>query len=337
MKAAVLHGANDITVEDVPEPEVGPDGVVVKVRACGICGSDLHAYRQGRGDDLVLGHEFSGDVVEVGRDVTGVAVGDRVTAMSGRGCGECYWCRRGEWLRCSRMTLFGYGVGGAFAEYTFVPNFLLNKYAVRLSDSVSYETAATTEPLSVALYSVMKMQPEPNDDVVVIGAGVIGLCAVQVLKALGIGQVILSGRRAGRLELAKRCGADIVIDGALEDAVSIVYEATSGKGADIVVECAGSAAAFDQSLRMVHRGGRIAVVGLYEQPIEWNPNSIVSNDIDLIGGGLRFDLPGAMELIEKKKVDTGYLVTHEFPLADIAKAFETQLTAPDAVKVLVKP
>ena len=337
MKAAVLHGRHDITVEDVPEPAVEPDGVIIKVRACGICGSDLHLYNHGVPADWIPGHELSGDIVEVGANIAGIEIGERVVAICGRGCGECYWCLRGEWLYCSRMQLLGYGMPGAFAEYVSVPNFLPGKYAERLPESLSYEVGATAEPLSVALYAVTKAKPRPGDDVVVIGAGVIGLCTVQVLKDAGVNSVIVSGRRAGRLALAKKCGADLVVDAASEDALPLVQEATSGKGADLVFDCAGTAGTFEQALRMVHRGGKVVLVGLYEQPFSWNPVVTVTNDIDLIGCGLRFDLPGAIRLLDSGRVDTKPLITHEFPLAEIREAFETQATAQDAVKVLVKP
>ena len=337
MNAAVLRNARDIVIKDVPEPVVEPDGVIIKVKACGICGSDLHLYKTGAPAEWIPGHEFSGDIVDVGSRVTGVKTGDRVVAMCGRGCGECCWCRQGQWLRCSRMSLLGYGIPGAFAEYVSVPYFQLDTYAARLPDSLSYEVGATAEPLSVALYSVSRAQPNTGDTVVVIGLGIIGLCIIQVLKTLGITGIIVSGRRSVRLKLAKTAGADTIINAASDNIVPVVQEKTSSKSADIVFECAGTAETFEQSFRMVHNGGKVALVGLYEQPVTWNPATIVSHDIDIIGCGLRFDLPGAIDLITSGQVDTEPYISHEFPLEGIREAFETQLTADDAVKVLVKP
>jgi len=337
MKAAVLHGKRDITVEDVPVPVVEPDGVIIKVKACGICGSDLHLYNHGAPGDMILGHELSGDIVSVGSNVSGVKEGERVAAITGRGCGECYWCLRGDWLRCPRMQLLGYGMDGGFAEYVSIPNFSIGKYAERLPDSVSYEVGATAEPLSVGLYAVNKSNPQPGDTAVVIGAGVIGLCAIMALKARGIDDIIVSGRRANRLKLAGECGARLVVDATVDEVVPIVQEATGGKGADLVLECAGTTDTFLQSLQLVHKGGRVGLVGLYQESIEWNPVAIVTTDVDLIGCGLRFDLPGAIELIRSGKADTKSLITHEFSLDDATKAFQTQATVPEAVKVLVKP
>jgi 2-desacetyl-2-hydroxyethyl bacteriochlorophyllide A dehydrogenase len=338
MKAAVLRGPRQIAIEEVPYPRLEPGGVIIKVRACGICGSDLHLYRHGTPDPMRMGHEFSGDVVEVGTNIKGVAVGDRVAAMCGEGCGHCFWCRQGQWLKCLDMKLLGYGgAAGAYAEYVSVPHLEMGKYAARLPESLTYEAGATAEPLSVALYAVDRSHPKPGDTIVVIGAGIIGLCIVRVLRARGIKRVMMSGRREGRLKLARESGAEVVVDAAREDIVATVKKLTDARGADIVYECAGSPATFEQALQMVHRGGRVEVVGLYEEKVTWDPTFIVSNDIDIGGTGLAFNLPGAIELMKTGQVDTLPLVTHQFKLDDIQEAFETQISAPDAVKVMVKP
>lgn len=337
MKAAVLQGVRDIRIEDVPEPRVEKDGVIIKVHSCGICGSDLHIYKGGDQQGLTPGHEFGGEVVEIGPNVTGVKVGDRVAVMSGQGCGQCYWCQQGDWIRCSKMALLGIGMPGAFAEYVSVPNFSMGLYAARLPESISFQQGATAEPLSVALHAVNQMQPQPEDTAVVIGLGIIGLCIIQILKAKGVSRIIASGRRASRLQLAKEGGADVVVDAAVEDALPVVSQVTSGKGADIVFEVAGTTDAFLQSLQMVHRGGKVDIIGLYQEPITWDPFFVVTSDITIIGCGLRFDLPGAVELLESGKVDTRPLVTHQFPLGKIKEAFDTQAGVAEAIKVLVNP
>jgi threonine dehydrogenase-like Zn-dependent dehydrogenase len=241
MKVAVMRGPRDIIVEEAPYPRLEPDGVIIRIRACGICGSDLHMYRHGPPAPWRMGHEFSGDVVEVGADVSGVAVGDRIAAMCGEGCGHCYWCRQGQWLKCSEMKLLGYGMEGAFAEYVSIPHLEMGRYAAGLPASLTYEVGATAEPLSVGLYAVDRSRPRPEDTVVVIGAGVIGLCIVRVLRDRGFKNVIVSGRRSGRLKLAEESGAGVVVDAAREDIVARVRELTKARGADIVYECAGAA------------------------------------------------------------------------------------------------
>jgi len=337
MKAAVFIGERQFKIEDLPVPVAEPDGVVVRVRASGICGSDLHLYRHARDVRLIFGHEFSGDVVAVGERVVGVKAGDRVTAMSGRGCGECYFCRRGDIVHCSKLQLLGYGVPGAMAEYVSIPFFKMGVYAAILPGHINYEEGATAEPLSVALYAVDQMQPQAEDTVVVIGLGIIGLCIIQILKSRGVKNVIASGRRATRLKLAGDCGAAVVVDAEKADVVRVVRNFTGGTGADIVFECAGTPDTFRQSLEIVHRGGKINIVGLYEQPVNWSPSIIVSNDITLVGCGLKFDIPGAVSLLAERKVDTRPFITHEFPLERIKEAYDTQLQNKEAIKVVVKP
>lgn len=258
-----------------------------------------------------------------------------MVAMSGRSCGECYWCKRGEITRCSKLIMVGLGIPGAFAEYVLVPNFSFGLYSAKLPANLSYEEGAAVEPVAVGLHAVMQVQPQKNDTAVVIGAGFIGLAIVQILKSLGVKQVVVSGHRPNRLALAKECGADIVVDGAKEDVVPLVMERTGGKGADSVFEVAGTEPAFRQSVQMVRKGGKIDIIGLYGQPFNFSPSAF-GHDVSLINCGLRWDLPGAVDLMKKGKVRVKSLISHEFPLSKTKEAFDTALSAPDAVKVVVK-
>ena len=339
MKAAVFQGVEGVTVKDIPYPKLEPNGVIVKVKAAGICGSDVHGFQRGRNEPLTMGHEFSGDVVEVGSEITGIKVGDRVAAMSGLGCGQCYWCKHGQFIRCAKLQMVGLapGLPGAFAEYVHVPNFRLGEYAAKLPSWLSYDEAATAEPISVAWHGVQQAKPRKSETAVVIGLGIIGLAAVQILKSMGVKQIIASGHREQRLRLAREGGAEIVIDAAKEDVVPVVIEATKGKGADVVFEVAGFESTFQQAINMVHRGGRVDLIGLYGKPFQWSPSSIVGTDKLLLGCGLRWDIPGAMELLAARKVNAKPLVTHKFPLDKVKEAFDTQIKAPGAIKVVINP
>ncbi len=337
MKAAFFIGNRNFSIEEVPFPRAEPDGVVVKVQASGICGSDLHLYRHAQDGRMVFGHEFSGDIVEIGAQVKGVNPGDRITVMSGRGCGKCDFCRQGDIVHCSQLQMLGYAVPGAMAEYVSVPFFNFGVYSAKVPENVSYEMAATAEPLSVALYAVNQLQPRPGDTVVVIGLGIIGLCIIQILRSRGVTDIIASGRRTNRLKWAGASGARIVVDAVQEDIVTAVKKLTSNKGAKMVFEVAGTPEAFKQSLEIVHRGGKVNVVGLYEQTVTWNPGFIAMNDLTLVGCGLKFDIPGAIELLKSGKVDTRPYITHQFPLSNIKEAYDTQLENREAIKVLVKP
>ena len=338
MKAAVLKCPRRIEIEDIPDPEVEPDGIVVRVRASGICGSDLHPYKLST-TEMVLGHESSGDVVAVGRNVSHILEGDRVAAINIVPCGKCYWCRQGRQEICTRlMWPPAPTMPGAMAEYVSIPVTRVGNYdtVIRLPNSLSYEQGATVEPLSIALFAITRAQVQPEDTAVVLGAGMIGLCAIQVLKALGVSRIMVSGRRSKRLELTRRSGADVVVDAATEDIIPVVKEVTSGAGADVVVECAGVQATFDQAMRVVRRDGKVVMLGIFEKDVTWDPNIPITRNTTMIGC-LGEDFPGTVDLLVTGRADTRPFITHEFPLDRVQEAFETQLTADSAVKVLVKP
>jgi 2-desacetyl-2-hydroxyethyl bacteriochlorophyllide A dehydrogenase len=336
MKAAVLHGAKDIRTETVPDPVCEPHGVIIKVKVCGVCGSDLHVYKRDGQDGIIFGHEFSGDVAEVGSQVKDIAPGMRVTAAGFRPCGKCFWCQQGKTHRCSDMTLLGYQFPGAMAEYVHVPFAALGRSVFPLPNELTYKDGASVEPLSISYFSVNRAQPKESEIVAVIGLGVIGLYATQVLKAMGVGKILASGRRVARLETARICGADVVIDAAKDDAVKAVMEATVNLGVNTVVECAGTQVTFDQSVAMTRGGGKIMLVGIYEEPLNWDPISVISKNITLIGclGG---NFPSAIELLKSGKVKTKNMVTHIFSLDEAAKAFQAQLQDPKTIKVMIKP
>ncbi|HOJ51766.1 MAG TPA: alcohol dehydrogenase catalytic domain-containing protein [Syntrophales bacterium] len=333
MKAAVLRGAREIRTEEVPYPALEPHGIILKVKACGICGSDLHIYKRPDRAGTIFGHEFSGEVVEVGKDVKGIEPGMRVTAVGFRPCGNCFWCQQGKSYRCSHMELIGYEFPGAMAEYVHVPFAVLGRTVFPLPDELSYKEGASVEPLSISYFSVNRAQPKPEDTVLVIGLGVIGLHAIQVLKALGVRRVIASGRRASRLEAARVLGADHVIDAAREDTEKAVMELTGHIGVDIVIECAGQQVTFDQSMALVKGGGKVMLVGVYEKPLTWDPLSAIAKNVSLIGclGG---NFPACINLLQSGQVKVRPLITHTFSLDQAAEAFTTQLTDPGAIKVM---
>jgi 2-desacetyl-2-hydroxyethyl bacteriochlorophyllide A dehydrogenase len=336
MKAAVLHGAREIRTEEVPDPVCAPHGVIIKVKVCGVCGSDLHVYKRNDQEGTIFGHEFSGDIVEAGTSVQGIKPGMRVTAVGFLPCEKCFWCGQGKPHRCSNMALLGYQFPGAMAEYVHVPFAALGRSVFPLPEELSYEDGASVEPLSISYFSVNRAQPKNNEIIAVIGMGVIGLYAVQVLKAMGVEKIIASGRREGRLKTAGICGADVVINAAEGNTLDAVMAATANLGVNTVIECAGTQVTFDQSVAMARGAGKIMLVGIYEEPLCWDPRFVIGKNLSLIGclGG---NFPQAIELLRSGKVKTKSMVSHFFSLDEAARAFQTQLTDPAAIKVMIKP
>lgn len=384
MKAAVFYGAKDFRVENIDVPKMEPTDVLIRVKACGICGSDVHSFKRGilARPGFVMGHEFSGEVAEVGKKVKGINLGDRMVAMivpsneAIRGCGECFWCTReqpqwcpsvaqkpcGEcnycksgrfWLCDSmqRRMLIGYGRNGAYAEYVLVPDAMLDNNIFKIPDSLSWEEAAIIEPLWGAYRWVMMANPEPHETAVVTGLGTIGLSVMLVLKQF-VSKVIVSEVSQKRLQLAKELGADVVIDATKEDPLQKIIEITgtgrsfSGKGggcADIVMECSGVPVALQQAIEMTRTGGRIVLVGLYEEQVPLNINRIIHKQLSLISSfnkgrkPVGEEIKAAIELLASGKVNAKSLISHQFPLDKIMEAFAVQINPEKAIKVIINP
>jgi 2-desacetyl-2-hydroxyethyl bacteriochlorophyllide A dehydrogenase len=222
------------------------------------------------------------------------------------------------------------------AEYVAIPFASPGRNVFRLPEELSFEDGASVEPLSISFFSIKRGQPAEKDTAAVLGAGVIGLNAIQVLKSMGVQRVLATGRRPVRLESAKGCGADVVVDAAKEDVLSAIMGATSGMGVDITAECAGTQETFDQSIEMTRGGGKVILVGVYEQPLAWDPLKAMAKNLTLIGclGG---NFPASIELLRSDKVSTRPFITHRFPLDRAAEAFQVQLRSQEAIKVMIKP
>ena len=283
-----------------------------------------------------MGHEFSGDVIAVGTNVVGIKKWDRVAPASYKPCGECYWCQRREPNRCSQMKVLGYDFPGAFAERVSIPLALLNKTVFLIPEEMSYEVGATVEPLSVGVHVARRAEPTTEQTVVVLGAGTIGLCAMQVFKVMGVSKIIVIDVSRKRLEIARTMGADEVINAAREEPLRRILESTAETGADIVAECAGSPATFQLAIEMVRGGGKIMLVGSYEEPILWEPVRLMRKNARMIGC-FAGSFPRALDFLKTGKVNSKPLITHEFSLARAREAFETQSRVDEAVKVLIKP
>ena len=339
MKAAVWYGGKDIRIEDVPKPKIRNDEVLVKVKAAGICGSELHAYEgvsQRRTPPLVMGHEFAGEVTEIGKDVKDLKLGVRITVDPLKRCGVCTPCVRGQGNVCRNVKLFGLHTDGAFAEYVAVP--ALNFYV--LPDYVSYEEGAMTEPLSVALRAVNNTDVKLGDTVVVIGAGIIGLSILKAARTAGAGRLIVTDIVDYRLDFAKTLGADITINSMTQDSVSRIMELTNGVGADIVFEAVGLEATVQQGINMLAIGGKLTVVGMMSKTMTLNVLSIVSRELQIRGSYAYAsdDFRRGFSYIVNRKIDVKSLITNVLPLEKIQEGFELMHEKKGkTLKIMLKP
>jgi L-iditol 2-dehydrogenase len=318
-----------IEVLDIPKPVVKPGEVLIKVKAAAICGSDLGIYKYTSAYSkmtlpVVMGHEFSGEIVEMGKDVVSFKEGDRVLAESVKACGECRYCKEGRSNLCEKSTLFGIHTAGGFTEYISVPYKLLH----RIPDNMSFEDAALVEPLSNALHFVKDITPfRVHDFVVVQGCGPIGLFSAQLFK-LGGAQVIMTGLSADkvRFEIAEKLGIETV-NIQEENLEEIVMERTNGAGADIAFVAVGAPPAVKQATQIVKKRGRITVVGIFGSEVPIDMTWLVRRELEIKGAydAKPVNFPESIELISKGLIDVNSVLTHRFKLDEAEEAFKVAL------------
>jgi (R,R)-butanediol dehydrogenase/meso-butanediol dehydrogenase/diacetyl reductase len=350
MKAAVFHGAKDIRVEQIAEPgDLGPEDVRLKPHYCGICGTDLHEYAMGpivipskphslNGSVLpqVLGHEFSAEILEVGKAVKHLAVGDRVSVMPLLFCGSCYYCRRGLNHLCQSMACVGLSFRwGGIAEQAVVPASHVNK----LHENMSMRAGALVEPTAVAAYGVDRAGVRPGDTVLITGAGPIGALASIYAEHLGA-QVFVSEINPHRQKMIESLGVATLFDPSKTDVVQEIKAATGGIGVDQVIECSGNERALQTALSAVRKHGTIAQTGLHTKPASIDPMILSEHDISLIGTWCFpvTDWPRIIDLIGRVGLPVEKVVTKDIDIEDIVRdGFETLLSPTgDQVKVLIK-
>jgi len=348
MKAAVLEGAGQIRVKDIARPSLGPRDVLIGVTTCGICGSDIHSFKTGMyvEQGQVMGHEFVGRVAAFGADVQGLAEGDRVTGFSAGFCGECDACKAGQVILCAALfeNSTGYGRPGAFAEYVKIENAEVGANIHHLPDTIDDEAAAMVEPMAIGVTAADAAEVKSGDKVVVLGCGMIGNACIQAAKAAGASVVLGVDVSPLRLQLALQCGADAVFDALEGDALQWVmdqigsapYHFNVGAAADVVFEAAGIPQTIQQSLEMVRPGGTICIVGLPEVAAPIDTTKIV-HKLPRIIGSLGGDFARTIGKMAAGEIDPRPLATHRFALSDAPAAFEKQLQASDAMKVMIAP
>ncbi|TVQ23179.1 MAG: hypothetical protein EA382_10570 [Spirochaetaceae bacterium] len=344
MKAIEIHGPRDARYHDVADPVVGPDDVLVRVRSVGICGTDLELYdgtmfylTSGMANlPLIPGHEWSGEVVECGKNAREFCPGDRVVGECTVGCMQCDYCRRGWYNQCPNRTETGIlNRSGGFAELIAFPRHFLHR-----CNGLEFDDAAFIEPTGVALYPTKLASVTPADYVAIMGPGPIGLFTVQVAKAYGARKIILVGTRDDRLAIGRACGADVTVNTRTEELAEKVRDATDGHMVDVVIEAVGHPSVWPDIMSIVAPRARIALTGLFAGQtctVDFDP--IVVKDISILGCLGSPNLWGeAIALHERGLVSSEPLITHRMPLASFSEAVEIVRDRRDgAVKVVLHP
>lgn len=339
MRVAVYYNNRDVRLEQMPKPSAGPGELVVKVMACGICGSDvLEWYRVPRAP-RVLGHEATGEVVEVGEGVKRYRVGDRVFVSHHVPCNRCRYCLKGHHTACETLHQTNYDPGG-FAEYIRVPKLNVERGVFLLPESMSFEDGTFIEPLGCVVRGQRLAGVEEGDTVLVLGSGVSGLLHIQLARVRGAGRVIATDINEYRLRAARKFGADVAIH-AKGDVPEEVRRANEGRSADKVIICTGAPEASQQALRCVDRGGTIlffAVPGPGAKvpiPITdfWRNEATILTSY----GAAPYDLREALGLIERGEIKVRDMITHRLGLAEAGIGFKLVAEAGESLKVIIEP
>jgi len=339
MRAAMYYANDDVRIVDLPTPRIGPGEILVRVRASGICGSDvMEWYRKPRAP-LVLGHEIAAEVAQVGAGVDTVKVGDRVFVSHHVPCGSCRYCRAGHETVCDTLRTTNFDPGG-FAEFVRVPAINVNHGVFLLPREISDEEATFVEPLACVIRGQRLADFRPGATMLILGSGVAGLLHIKLAKAAGAAKVIATDVVEFRKAAAQKAGADFVIDGR-EDVPARLREANDGNLADLVVTCTGAPKAIAQGLASVDRGGTV----LFFAPIDpaakvdipfnevWREEVTITSSY----GGSPRDIRDSINLLREKRLVVTDLVTHVLPLAKAAEGFRLVAAARDSIKVILRP
>lgn len=344
MKAGFLTKIDQLDVKEVEKPKIDSTEILLKVKAAAICGTDiriLHGKKtKGVRYPSIIGHEFSGEIVEVGEHVTEFNVGDRVCVDPVLPCGKCHYCKNGMENVCLNRVAIGYEYDGCFAEYVRIPaDFVTKGNVQKLPDAVSWVSGALAEPLSCVINGQRKLSITPGDTVVVIGAGPIGLMHIMLAKASGAKNVIISEPTATRREAAKDYGADILVDPLNESLVDVVMSNTDSLGADVIILAIGNPRIVNEALSLAKKGGRVSFFAGFSKgdTPQVDVNLIHYNELVLVGSASlqRRDIETALNLIASGAVDLDKMATHTYTLDEIEHAFKTAESG-EAVKVVFK-
>ena len=341
IRAFVLHKVDDLRMDRVEMPAIKSDQALVKIKAVGICGSDIHYYRHGRigpfilKKPMILGHECAGEVVQVGSEVTNLKAGDRVVIEPGVPCRKCWYCRNGRYNKCAQVVFMATPpYDGSLVEYIAHPS----DYLFKMPDSMSFQEGSLAEPLSVGIHAVRRSGLYPAASVAILGAGPIGLVTLEMVKAVGAGPVIMVDVVPSRLSLAKKMGATHVINAKEENVVEKIRALTGGEGVHFVFETAGASATTRQTVQVAREGGTAVLIGLTpELEIPMPMVDFIAKEVNLVSIFRYCNVfEEAVTLMAHNRINVKPMMTHQFPFERTVEAFEVAEKEKDkAVKVVV--
>ena len=339
MRVAMYYRNSDVRLEEMPKPKIGPDELMVKIIASGICGSDVLEWYRIKKAPIVLGHEIAGDIAEAGERVTRFRPGQRVFVSHHVPCNTCWYCLNGNHTVCQTLHTTNFDPGG-FAEYVRIPAINVDRGTFILPETVSYEEGAFVEPLACVIRGQRVAQFKPGQTVVVLGSGISGLLHIMLARAMGAGRIIATDISPYRLLKAREFGADATID-AREDAPVRVREANRGRPADLVIVCTGALTAFQQALKSVDRAGTVLCFATTDPGVELPIplNDFWRNGITVLPSYANspYDAQVAIELLAARRVPVINMITHRLPLPETQKGFQLVAGAGDSLKVIIEP
>ena len=339
MRVAMYYNNNDVRLEEMPVPRIGPGEILVKVIASGICGSDVLEWYRIKKAPIVLGHEIAGEIVEVGEGVGKVKEGDRVFVSHHVPCNTCRYCRSGNHTVCETLHTTNFDPGG-FAEYIRAPRINVDQGTFILPDEITFEDGSFVEPLACVVRGQRVAGFRPGMSVLVLGSGISGLLHIMLARATGAGRIIATDISKYRLAKAKEFGADEVIH-AGENVPALVKELNGGYLAELVIVCAGALSAFEQALKSVDRGGTVLCFATTDPGVEIPipANEFWRNSITVLPSYANspYDAEEAIELIRSGRVNVNPLITHRLPLEETARGFKLMTEAGESIKVIIEP
>ncbi len=341
-RVAMLYGIGDIRIEETDISNIGHDEVLVRIRAATTCGTDVKIFQRGYVSGVIgfpspFGHEWAGDIVEIGGGVKKFSVGMRVRGGNSAPCLQCEMCREGRFNLCEdRVWLWG-----AYADYIKVPESIVKLNLHEIPPHLSYEEAAVTEPLACVLHGALKTNIRPGETVAIIGSGPIGILHLQLAKHMGASKIIITDTVDERLKVAESLGADVVVNINYEDPIECVKRETKGYGAHVVIECVGTLETWMQALNLVRKGGRVLMFGGCppNTEIKVNTELLHYGEVSIIGSfhASPQEFHQALNLIASNIVNVKPLITGSYPLERIREIFQMLTTSKKALKIAIKP